>query len=62
MHIYELEFENHVKLGTFKVQLDNQIVSIVGKNGSGKSFLLSELHPYASSNRYSSAYSISMNL
>ena len=58
MHIYELEFENHVKLGTFKVQLDNQIVSIVGKNGSGKSFLLSELHPYASSNRYSSAYSI----
>lgn len=58
MIIYELEFENHVKLGNFKIQLDNPIVSIVGKNGSGKSFLLSELHPYPSSNRYSSAYSI----
>lgn len=58
MIIHELEFENHVKLGNFKIQLDNPIVSIVGKNGSGKSFLLSELHPYPSSNRYSSAYSI----
>ena len=58
MIIYELEFESHVKLGNFKIQLDNPIVSIVGKNGSGKSFLLSELHPYPSSNRYSSAYSI----
>lgn len=58
MIIYELEFENHIKLGDFKIQLDNPIVSIVGKNGSGKSFLLSELHPYPSSNRYSSAYSI----
>jgi hypothetical protein len=58
MIIYELEFENHVKLGNFKIQLDSPIVSIVGKNGSGKSFLLSELHPYPSSNRYSSAYSI----
>ena len=58
MIIYELEFENHVKLGNFKIQLNNPIVSIVGKNGSGKSFLLSELHPYPSSNRYSSAYSI----
>lgn len=58
MIIYELEFENHVKLGNFKIKLDNPIVSIVGKNGSGKSFLLSELHPYPSSNRYSSAYSI----
>lgn len=58
MIIYELEFENHVKLGNFRIQLDNPIVSIVGKNGSGKSFLLSELHPYPSSNRYSSAYSI----
>ena len=58
MIIYELEFENHVKLGNFKIQLDNPIISIVGKNGSGKSFLLSELHPYPSSNRYSSAYSI----
>lgn len=58
MIIYELEFENHIKLGNFKIQLDNPIVSIVGKNGSGKSFLLSELHPYPSSNRYSSAYSI----
>lgn len=58
MIIYELEFENHVKLGNFKIQLDNPIISIVGKNGSGKSFLLSELHPYPSSNRYNSAYSI----
>lgn len=58
MIIYELEFENHIKLGSFKIQLDNPIISIVGKNGSGKSFLISELHPYPSSSRYSSAYSI----
>jgi len=37
---------------------DNSIISIVGANGSGKSFLLSSVHPYGSSDRYNKAYPV----
>lgn len=58
MRIISLEFVNHVKLGTFKMKWDNSIISIVGANGSGKSFLLSSVHPYGSSDRYNKAYPV----
>ena len=58
MKIISLEFVNHVKLGTFKMNWDNSIISIVGANGSGKSFLLSSIHPYGSSDRYNKAYPV----
>ena len=58
MRIISIEFVNHVKLGTFKMKWDNSIISIVGANGSGKSFLLSSVHPYGSSDRYNKAYPV----
>lgn len=58
MRIISLEFVNHVKLGTFKMKWDNSIISIVGANGSGKSFLLSSVQPYGSSDRYNKAYPV----
>ena len=58
MRIISLEFVNHVKLGTFKMKWDNSIISIVGANGSGKSFLLSSVHPYGNSDRYNKAYPV----
>lgn len=58
MRIKSLEFENHTRLGTFKINLDHPVISIVGKNGSGKSFLISEMHPYGTSARGSSTYSV----
>lgn len=61
MKIISLEFVNHVKLGTFKMNWDNSIISIVGANGSGKSFLLSSIHPYGSSDRYNKAYPVIPN-
>lgn len=61
MKIISLEFVNHIKLGTFKMNWNNSIISIVGANGSGKSFLLSSLHPYGTSDRYNKAYPVILN-
>lgn len=47
---------NHVVLGDKECHLDNDIVSIMGRNGSGKSFLIDTLHPYAKSSRFVSSY------
>ena len=58
MKIIEIEFVNHIKLGTFKLKWDNSIISIVGANGSGKSFLLSSLHPFGNSSRFYKAYPV----
>lgn len=58
MKIIEIEFINHIKFKDFKQNWNNSIISIVGLNGSGKSFLLSSLHPYGSSDRYSKAYPV----
>lgn len=58
MKIIEIEFINHIKFKDFKQNWNNSIISIVGLNGSGKSFLLSSLHPYGNSDRYSKAYPI----
>lgn len=58
MKIVEIEFVNHVILNTFKIKLNSSIITICGKNGSGKSFLLSSLHPFPTSSRYSKAYPI----
>lgn len=58
MKIIEIEFINHIKFKDFKQNWNNSIISIVGLNGSGKSFLLSSLHPYGSSDRYNKAYPI----
>lgn len=51
-----LKLINHVVLGDVELHIDNDIVSIIGKNGSGKSFLLDTLHPYSRSSRFVSSY------
>lgn len=58
MKIIYVEFVNHIKLGDVKLDINNSIISVMGKNGSGKSFLLSSLHPYGSSSRYHKQYPV----
>lgn len=56
LRIVYVKLVNHVVLGDVELHIDNDIVSIIGKNGSGKSFLLDTLHPYSRSSRFVSSY------
>lgn len=59
MRISEIELVNHVVLGDIKCgMLGNNINSIIGRNGSGKSLLMSCLHPYSTSSRLDFVYPI----
>ncbi len=49
---------NHIVLGDKECHVDNDIVSIMGRNGSGKSFLIDTLHPYSRSSRFVGSYPI----
>ena len=59
MKIVGIELINHVVLGNIKCDtLGSDINSIVGRNGSGKSLLMSCLHPYGTSTRLDFVYPI----
>ena len=58
MKITYLRLVNHIVLGDVEFNLDNDIISILGKNGSGKSFLLDTLHPYGKSRRFIGSYPV----
>ena len=58
MRIVEVETKNHKVIGDIHLKTEAEIVSFIGRNGSGKSFLLFILHPNGSSDRYSNAYPI----
>lgn len=53
-----IKLVNHVVLGNIETFIDNDIVSIMGRNGSGKSFLIDTLHPYSKSTRFVSTYPV----
>ena len=56
MKITRLQMKNHVLFGDVDIRLNDDIISIVGVNGSGKSFLINCFHPYSSDNRYFRSY------
>lgn len=58
IRIVHIKLINHIVLGNIDFELDNDIVSILGKNGSGKSFLMDTLHPFSRSNRFISSYPV----
>lgn len=59
MRIIGIELVNHVVLGDIKCEtLGSDINSIIGRNGSGKSLLMSCLHPYSTSSRLDFVYPI----
>jgi tetratricopeptide (TPR) repeat protein len=59
MRIIAIELVNHVVLGNIKCDtLGSDINSIIGRNGSGKSLLMSCLHPYSTSSRLDFVYPI----
>lgn len=56
LKIIHVKLINHIVLGDIEFDLNNDVVSIVGKNGSGKSFLMDTLQPYSRSNRFVGTY------
>lgn len=56
LRIVYVKLINHIVLGDIEFHLDNDIISIVGKNGSGKSFLMDTLQPFSRSNRFIGTY------
>ena len=59
MRIIEVELINHVVIPRdFKLLINEDVISINGLNGSGKTFLINCLHPLSMNKRYSSMYSI----
>lgn len=56
--ITHLKLVNHIVLGDVDINFDNTMISIMGKNGSGKSFLMDTLQPYARSTRFISSYPV----
>lgn len=62
MKIIEVETKNHKVIGDIHLNTNSEIISFLGRNGSGKSFLLFILHPFGSSDRYSSSYPILPNV
>lgn len=60
LRITYVKLINHVVLGNKEFNIDNDIISILGKNGSGKSFLMDTLSPFSRSNRFISNYPIKM--
>lgn len=63
MKIVEYECRNMIELGDLHIEdIDRDIIQIVGLNGSGKSLLMSTLHPYAKSGRFDRAYPIKQGM
>lgn len=60
MKIKSVELKNYINFEDLKVEdLDTaDIITLSGANGSGKSFFINSLHPWATSNRYVKNYSI----
>lgn len=61
MKIIEIELLNHVVIPeTFHVNLKDKtdVIAIDGLNGSGKSFLINNIHPLASNRRHKDRYAI----
>ena len=56
LRITHVKLINHIVLGDIEFNLDNDVISIVGKNGSGKSFLMDTLQPFSRSNRFVGTY------
>lgn len=63
MKIIEYECRNMIELGDLHIEdIDRDIIQILGLNGSGKSLLMSTLHPYAKSGRFDKAYPIKIGM
>lgn len=60
MRIKSVELKNHINFEDLKIDnLDTaDIITLSGANGSGKSFFINTLHPWATSSRYVKSYSI----
>lgn len=60
MRIKSVELKNHINFEELKIDnLDTaDIITLSGANGSGKSFFINTLHPWATSSRYVKNYSI----
>lgn len=60
MRIKSVELKNHINFEELKIDnLDTaDIITLSGANGSGKSFFINTLHPWATSSRYVKSYSI----
>lgn len=60
MKIKSVELKNYINFEDLKVDdLDTaDIITLSGANGSGKSFFINSLHPWATSNRYVKNYSV----
>ena len=52
-----------IELGDLHIEdIDRDIIQILGLNGSGKSLLMSTLHPYAKSGRFDKSYPIKIGM
>lgn len=58
LRITYVKLINHVVLGNKEFRVDNDIISILGRNGAGKSFLIDVLQPLSKSNRFIGSYPI----
>lgn len=58
MKITRLKLVNHVRFKNIELDLGTpEIISILGVNGSGKSFLINCFHPFSGDNRFHKTYS-----
>lgn len=63
MRIVEYVCKNMIELGDLTItDMSRDIIQIIGLNGSGKSLLMSTLHPYAKSGRFDRAYPIKQGM
>ena len=63
MRIVEYICKNMIELGDLHItDMSRDIIQIIGLNGSGKSLLMSTLHPYAKSGRFDRAYPIKQGM
>lgn len=63
MRIVEYVCKNMIELGDLHItDMSRDIIQIIGLNGSGKSLLMSTLHPYAKSGRFDRAYPIKQSM
>lgn len=63
MRIVEYVCKNMIELGDLHItDMSRDIIQIIGLNGSGKSLLMSTLHPYAKSGRFDRAYPIKQGM
>lgn len=63
MKIIEYVCKNMIELGDLEItDMSRDIIQIIGLNGSGKSLLMSTLHPYAKSGRFDKSYPIKQGM